>query len=417
MRVLFVALAVPFPPNNGQRMRNWGLLKALAEEGHSVVLLSFADSHDFEQDLSTLRDVCESVQLVPLPSEGAGRWKEFIGRLRALMSPLPYGTLRYHSREMEAAVRSLLGRGDIDIVLCDDIYQFRNLPESVRPHLVLNKHDLTFVILRRLLARMRNPFKLAYGWLEYRKLRRWEAFVTSQAAAVLVSSETDGRMLHAMVPGVRMTVAPNVIDVDSYVPGRRSEPKTVLCFGAMDYHANQDAVEFFGLRILPELKRLVQEVKFVVAGRNPPEWLRRRFARVPEIEFTGTVQDMRGEVGKAAVCVVPLRIGSGTRLKILEAAAMAKPIVSTRVGAEGLDFVDGEEIILADEPKEFAGAVAELLTDSDRRQKLGEAARRRVERQYGLPALQRAIREALSGFAEKAESAYASKLTRRGKSL
>jgi glycosyltransferase involved in cell wall biosynthesis len=402
VRVLFVALAVPFPPSNGQRLRNWMLLRALATEGHSVALLSFADPHDFDQDLGPLRDACESVQLVPLPSTGTEGWREPLARLRRLTSPLPYGTFRYRSTEMEAAVRGLLDRRKTEIVVCDDIYQFENLPKSVQACLLLNKHDLTFVVLRRLLARMRNPFKLAYGWLEYRKLRKWEALVTSQVAGVLVCSETDRRMLQAMVPGIRMIIAPNVIDVDSYIPTRCSEHKTVLYFGAMDYHANQDAVGFFVMRILPEVRRLVPDVKFVVAGRNPPDWLRRRFAGIPGVEFTGSVPDILVEIAKAAVCVVPLRIGSGTRLKILEAAAMAKPIVSTRVGAEGLDFVNGEEIILADQPTDFAQAVANLLTNPSCRRTLGAAARRRVELQYGLPALRVALRGALEKVVEKA---------------
>jgi glycosyltransferase involved in cell wall biosynthesis len=163
-------------------------------------------------------------------------------------------------------------------------------------------------------------------------------------------------------------------------------------------------VEFFALRILPEVRGLLPDVKFVVGGRNPPGWLRRRFAGIAGVEFTGTVPDMRAEIAKATVCVVPLRIGSGTRLKILEAAAMAKPIVSTRLGAEGLDFVDGREIVLADDPKAFAGAVAELLSDASRRRQLGQAARTRVEECYGVPALRAAVRAAFAQLSNRFHS-------------
>jgi glycosyltransferase involved in cell wall biosynthesis len=134
----------------------------------------------------------------------------------------------------------------------------------------------------------------------------------------------------------------------------------------------------------------------VVAGRSGSDNFQAKFARLRHVRFTGPVPDMRAEIAKAAVCVVPLRIGSGTRLKILEAAAMAKPIVSTRIGAEGLDFVDGEEIILTDRPEAFARAVADLLADPLRRHMLGKAARRRVEQQYGLASLRSALREALT---------------------
>ena len=170
----------------------------------------------------------------------------------------------------------------------------------------------------------------------------------------------------------------------------------------MDWHPNRDGVEFFISEILPELRRLVPSVTFRVAGRSPSGEILRRFTGVPGVEFTGTVPDMRAEIAKATVCVVPLRIGSGTRMKILEAGAMAKPIVSTSLGAEGLDLVDGEDIILADEPRTFAKAVADLLGDATRRRTLGQSVRRRIEQRYSLPVLQSALRRALAGVGHAA---------------
>jgi glycosyltransferase involved in cell wall biosynthesis len=164
----------------------------------------------------------------------------------------------------------------------------------------------------------------------------------------------------------------------------------------MDWHPNRDAVEFFALQILPRLRRLRPEVRVVVAGRSGPEEFQRRFAGIPELRFTGTVPDMRVEIARAAVCVAPLRIGSGTRLKILEAAAMAKPMVSTTIGAEGLNFEDGREIVLADAPQPFAEAVARLLEDRAYGAALGAAARRKVETAYSFESLRSALRAALA---------------------
>jgi polysaccharide biosynthesis protein PslH len=143
---------------------------------------------------------------------------------------------------------------------------------------------------------------------------------------------------------------------------------------------------------------LAPDATFRVAGRGASGELRQRFLGVSGVQFEGTVPDMRAELARAAVCVVPLRIASGTRLKILEAAALTKAIVSTRVGAEGLDFVDGKEILLADAPRTFARAVAELVADLGRRRSLGLAARQRVEAQYGFPHLREAVGRALASF-------------------
>lgn len=396
LRILFATMALPFPPNNGQRMRNWGLLRAMAEEGHRVSLLSFAEPHELSQNLFPLREICEDVRLVPSPFAPSKAWKAYWARFRSLLSPLPYGAIRYHSAAMESALVELIGDRQCDVVICDNIYQFRNLPPTAYDRVLLNKHDFTFIVMRRLLAETRNPLKLAYGWTEYRRLRRWEMSVCEKVARVLVCSELDARILNSALPSVPADVVPNVIDVASYQPRDDDDGRTLLFFGAMDYHANEDAVDFFVSRVLPEVRKANSDARFVAAGRNPSDALLRRYAGAPGVEFTGTVEDMEAVIAQATVCVVPLRIGSGTRLKILEAAAMRKAIVSTHVGAEGLDLDDGREIQLADEPSEFARAVCELLSNPQRRRTLGEAARTKVVEKYSLAALRGAIRKALN---------------------
>jgi glycosyltransferase involved in cell wall biosynthesis len=164
----------------------------------------------------------------------------------------------------------------------------------------------------------------------------------------------------------------------------------------MDWYPNREALEFFVTGIFPRIRSQVPDVRFVVAGRNPPEEFRQRLGHIPGVEFTGTVSDTHAEIASAAGCVVPLRIGSGTRLKILEAAAMAKPVVSTRLGAEGLEFRDGQEIALEDEPAAFADAVVKLLSAAPDRHRLGQAARKRVEQNYRFHALRVSLRSAMS---------------------
>jgi glycosyltransferase involved in cell wall biosynthesis len=173
----------------------------------------------------------------------------------------------------------------------------------------------------------------------------------------------------------------------------------------MDWLPNRDAVAFFVSEVMPELRRLVPDFSFVVAGREPPPDFRSRYEQIPNVRFTGTLPDLRPVIAQAAVCVVPLRIGSGTRLKILEAAAMAKAVVSTTVGAEGLTLKDGEDIVIADEPRTMARAIAALLADRRRRLEIGQAARRHVAAEYGIPALRRALREALALIGEQSAAA------------
>jgi glycosyltransferase involved in cell wall biosynthesis len=261
--------------------------------------------------------------------------------------------------------------------------------------LLLDNQNLEFLLLRRYAAQEANPIKRGYAWLESGKMRRWERANFVRSSLVMVCSGHDRKLAEGLADGRPVAVIPNVVDVGEYRPAA-AEGSTLLYTGGMDWHPNRDAVEFFASSILPHLRRLGSDARLVVAGRSPAEAFRRRFAAIPEIQFTGAVPDMRVELARAAISVVPLRVGSGTRLKILEAAAMGKAVVSTTMGAEGLDFENGREILLADDPEEFARAVTGLLQDPERRRRVGLAARRKVEAQYSIEALCLALRNALA---------------------
>jgi glycosyltransferase involved in cell wall biosynthesis len=399
VRILFGALAMPFPPTNGHRLRTWALLRALAEEGHDLTLVSFAEPGELHREDAELRAVCKTIERVPVPgNNGSGR-SEFTHRLLALASRYPYGAWRFRSPAFVASMQRNLAGRRFDLVICDGIYNVQNLPRGLTAPILLNKDDVAHIILEHYVRLERNPLTRLYVRLEAQKVKRWEQQACAGVTANLVCSEVDREILERLCPGVPMLVIPNVVDTNHYAPAGDGEPLTVLFQGGMDWHPNRDAVEFFAAEILPELRRLVPAVTFRVAGRSPSDDFRRRFAGAPGLEFTGTVPDMRAEIARATVCVVPLRIGSGTRLKILEAAAMGKAIVSTRLGAEGLEFRDQKDILLADEPRGFAGMVAQLLEDAPRRLDLGRAARRCVEKQYSGHALRASLREALQAVA------------------
>jgi polysaccharide biosynthesis protein PslH len=392
MRILFVALQFPVPANNGHKMRSWSLLQALAAEGHELSLLSFCESKDAQPDNPQLRSVCREVTAVPFRMTNLSSSGEYLKRALAMFSPQPYASSRFFSAIMRQRMAEILSRGDFDLIMGDTVFSILNLPATDVP-VALNAFDLEHLILERYLAHESNPLKIAYGWLESRKLRRWETMAFSQAAWVMSCSQHDRELVQKLRPGVPTVVVPNIVDVDSYIPAGDVDEPVLIYQGGMDWYPNRDAVEYLAFEMLPILRRLVPHFRVIVAGRNPSPEFRRRFEGMPEVSFTGTVDDMRLEIAKAAVCVVPLRIGSGTRMKILEAAAMEKPIVSTTMGAEGLEFIDGSEILIADQPQAFAETVAGLLSDAARRSSLGRAARRRVEQQYSMPVLRESLVE------------------------
>ena len=404
LKILFAALTVPFPPTNGHRIRNSTLLRALAEEGHAVSLVAFAEPPELRDPQAAHGGTCRTVDLVPAPDTGGRSGMRPLARLAALPRLLPYGALRYRSEAMTGVIALHLARTAFDALIVDDIYLSSNVPDSAQVVTLLNKHDLTEVILKRYLAHEPNPAKRAYAWLECQKIRRLSDRVMRNSTGILACSEVDRKEILARLPAARVAIVPNVVPTDLPAGECVDDGRTVLFSGSMDFQPNIDGVQFFVAEVLPALRSRVPNVRFVVAGRNPSQSLCRWLARVPGVEVTGTVPDMRVEVAKATVCVVPLRIGSGTRLKILEAGAMSKAVVSTRLGAEGLEFTDGQEIVLADEPQDLANAVAELLTDARRRAQLGDAARRRVESEYSVSALRRAVHAALRQFCDPVAS-------------
>ena len=398
MRILFAGLALPYPPMNGHRLRTWAMVRALAEEGHRLTVVSFAEPDEMHSDLRPLRDLCADVELIPTPKGTGTPPLEAYRRIAALPAPMPFGASKFRSAAFAARLRRHLDRERFDAIVCDGVYNMHNVPRTAVP-VVLNKDDVAHLIIRRYIALERRVLRRLYGRLEAVKVRRWEQRTMRSARIVLACSEFDGAVLRRLCPTATIRVVPNVVDTEHYAPRPGGETATVLFQGGMDWHPNRDAVEYFARDILPALRRLAPHARFRIAGRSPSEVFRRQFDDTPGLEFTGTVADMRDEIAKATVCVVPLRIGSGTRLKILEAGAMAKPIVSTTLGAEGLDLIHGDDIVIADDPHRFAAAVADLLTNSARRERLGRGVRLQVQKHYSLSTFQAAMREAMADIA------------------
>jgi glycosyltransferase involved in cell wall biosynthesis len=371
-------------------MRNCSVIKALREDGHKVSLISFQEPEGLPA--CGVKEWCEEATWVGLPPRYW--WTNSYGRVRALLSGLPFGVVRFRSKQMAAAVAHRLCRGDVDAVLCDDVYVIANLGNCDGTPLLLNKASMVFEETARFAASSRNPAIRAYAHMESRLLRRWEKRSCSVADLVLTCSERDRGIVQSLGTNNQAYVVPNAVDLNEYELCSSDDGRTAVFAGAMDWYPNQDAVAFFAAAVLPKLRRLAPRIEFLVAGRNPPLSLQRSVAMCEQVRFTGTVPDMRPILRQAAVCVVPLRIGSGTRMKILEAAAMGKAIVSTSVGAEGLEFENGDEIMIADRPEDFAEAVAQLLKSQPLRDRIGRAARRRVRENYGIEAVKVGLRNA-----------------------
>jgi glycosyltransferase involved in cell wall biosynthesis len=257
-----------------------------------------------------------------------------------------------------------------------------------RPLVVFDDHNCEYLLQERtFLTDLYSPTRwpaAAYSFVQWRRLRRYEAQVCRRADRVLAVSQADARALRTLVPGLDVTVVPNGIDTRVYQPatvGPEAASRSIVFTGTMDFRPNVDAVLWFAKEVWPLIRVEVSDVSFYVVGQRP----HRRLDALREdqgVTLTGWVEDVRPYIADAAVYVAPLRMGGGTRLKLLEAMAMGKPVVATSLGAEGYPITDGRELILADSPAAFAQAVVSLLNSPARRVELGQTARAFVERRY-----------------------------------
>jgi sugar transferase (PEP-CTERM/EpsH1 system associated) len=258
---------------------------------------------------------------------------------------------------------------------------------GARSKLIYDAHNAEWVLQRRALhadaAKRRRWPAAAYSLIQTVKLRRYEARVLNAASATVAVSEADAEALRQLAPHARILVAPNGVDTNYFGPDDSADVDADLCVftGKMDFRPNVDAVQWFCDNVWPRVRRERPTARFAIVGRDPSPAVRALTA-LPGVVVTGGVPDVRPWVNRAGVVVAPLRVGGGTRLKVLEAMAMAKPVVATSMAVEGLNVTPGAEVVIADSPADMASNIVALATDPARRAALGKAARQRTEFEY-----------------------------------
>jgi len=423
LRLLVLTPQEPYPPHQGTALRNYNLIARLARR-HQIHLLSFHSPEGEPSDLGPLSSLCTSIATVP-PAE-----RKVLRRLwTTIASPLPDMAHRLASPTFREALARTLRTVPIDVVQFEGIemipYLGTVLSECRRlaqaPRLVFDDHNAEYVLQRRVWQTdARNPLRwpgAAYSLIQWRKLRAYEAWACRSVDVVVAVSETDAEALRQLVPGLEVLVIPNGVDIAHYTAygGPSPLPPFSLVFtGKMDFRPNVDAVLWFTRHVFPSIHRRVPEVRFYVVGQRPHPRLD-RLRDVAGITVTGHVPDIRPYIAGAAVYIVPLRSGGGTRLKVLEAMALRRAIVSTSMGCAGFPVRPGRDVVIADDAEAFADAVVSLLFDGKRRHALGEAAFRFAQRGYDWAEIVPRL-ESAYGLAEDGECDHAisCRVTRSG---
>lgn len=381
MRILWVKVDGLWPLNTGGRLRSFHIIAELTRR-HRVTVVAAHGPQDDPAGLAARLAGCARVISVPYaaPTHRSARFARAL--VRSWLSPLPVHIRKWRSPQLRQEVTQLLATEPFDLCVADFLITTPNVPLDGPVPTVLFEHNVEHVIWKRLSQVESRPWRRALLEIEWRKMRRYEAQTCTRPRLTLAVSEADRAVLAAHAPRARICAIPTGVDTAYFTPnGSEQQPGTLVFTGAMDWFPNEDGIVHFVEVVFPRIRDAMPDASLTVVGRDPGPRVQ-RLAAVPGVRITGTVEDVRPHVAHAAVYVVPLRIGGGTRLKIFEALAMGKAIVSTTVGVEGLPLTPGTHFVQADDPAQFADAVVALLRDPARRRALGGAGRSLVEQRY-----------------------------------
>ncbi len=377
MKLLVVSPYLP-SPTWGAGTRNYYLLKALASK-HAVSLLLLADGNRIETgDLSELRGLMNTLQIIPCSVPLSKRTQQLMDVLHGKSHVLSTNIVR----EVQEALDALLAREHYDIVLFESVTMAGyRLPKNVK--VIIDQHNIEYELRYRMFQHETDWLRKWYNWLESRLIKPVELERCRQANVVLVTSERERLLLKQMLPQSVIEVIPNGVDMQAFysTDPEQEVPGRVVFTGTMDYYPNREAVLFFAERCWPLILAQVPDATWQIVGGYPPPEVR-RLAELPGVTVTGMVPDVRPYLAASSVVIAPILVGSGTRLKILEALAMQKGLVSTSRGCEGLDVSAGEHLLVADQPQAFANAVITLMRDVRMRASLGKAGRSLVKTTY-----------------------------------
>jgi polysaccharide biosynthesis protein PslH len=391
MRILFVTYGLPWPPRSGVRIRDFNLIRHLSRQ-HSILVLSLLEFPEEVEELAHLRPYCEMVDAVTAPQLGLREGVAAVGR--GLRARRPLATHSFYSEELAAKINAVVTRQDPDVIQIEHSFlapYVDALPKASRCKKVLSFHNVGSRQYSRM-TRLQLGLKDRLGFAGKSLLMRgWEVALAEKFDHCVVVSVTEQRLLQAAKLTRPISVIDNGVDTELYQPlPETSGGNAVLFVGTMGYAPNVDAVLHFQRAIMPLVRNSVPDVELLVVGAHPRPQIR-QLAMPGEVTVTGQVPDVVPYYQRSRVSIVPLRAGGGTRLKILESMALGRPVVSTSIGCEGLAVVDGEHLLIADEPESFAECVVRLLIDQELRERIARHGRQLVERRYDWSAASRRL--------------------------
>jgi sugar transferase (PEP-CTERM/EpsH1 system associated) len=398
VRILTLISKFPWPLTDGAVIRDFNLLREAAKR-HEVSLLCFLFKPSDREQYGALEPFCRRIVGIDLMRP---KWRTVANATRSLVTPDPFIIREYWRPEMARALEQFVEEERIDVVHSHFLHMSQYVGSKRHAAFVHDAHNLEHVLWQRMERTTGNPLKKIFIRSQYNKFVRLQQDVARASEKCVVLSDEDRAEYRRICPEADVMTVPNGADVEYWTPhdnNHDAEPASILYFGNLSWPPQADAAVYFHDKILPLVRRNVPDVKFYIAGQNPPATVKALAGE--RVIVTGFVPDMREYVARAAVVVMPLRAGAGTKHRVFQALCMKKPVVCTAVAAEGIALTDGETALLADDPETFAKATVSLLQDAALRQRLGERGRQLVLDHYDWRAIYERLEEAFQEAVRK----------------
>ncbi len=387
MKILFIAPRIPYPLDHGNAVATWELIKYLTGRGHRITFATLLNSDIPQKFLEAINgnfDITYAVKNTDI---------SFSGVLSNLFSATPFTIQRYQSSELAQQLLKLLNNEKFDIVYVDLLqmaYYGLLLKEALNIPVMLRLHTCETVHIKHRIKNEKNLLFKFYSFIEFMKMKRYETATTGFFKSCLVMTKEDEKGLKKLNPDIKSRVVPQGVDTSYFHPVEAEEEQySLVSVASLTWMPNYDSMHWFINEIFPLVRKAYPETRLYVVGKSTAK--ERHQLERDGVIMTGFVDDAREYIARSSVYIVPLRVGSGLRMKILHALAMGKAVVSTGIGCEGIRFTPDKEISVADSPDDFANAIINLFENKNKRLNMGEAGMKLVRKYYSWESVMNSI--------------------------
>jgi len=381
LNILFLTHVYPYPPDSGGLIFTYNAIKHEFENGNNVTIITFNN-----KSIETPLDQIADVHIIHKDTRN-----RFVGMLVNLFSSIPYNSSKYVSEEIPSLIKKIVETKGIDIIYIDHLHMaiYSNFIKRQWPNmpLIFRSQNVETTIMERFYQNQSNPFIKIYAFMQYLKMRSYESKIVEVFDKCFMLTENDSQRIKEMNPKVKEVTIPAGVDIIKYSPKPNTEEgMTILFLGSLNWLPNADGLKWFIDNVLDKVIAEIPNIKFFIVGKDPIDQVK-RLHDGNKIIVTGYVEDERDYISKCSVFIVPLRIGGGMRIKILNAMSMGKCIVSTSIGAEGINLKNHHDIYISDEPETFAKDIIFLLRNQAIREKVSLNARETISTNYSWKAV------------------------------